>query len=246
LGTGGTEQNGLRGEQSDFSNAKEKDQALIPFEKLMQKIHRDRKKMEWYWWADPGSATCFAILFAAINPYTKDVYWLDNIYEKNQGEMTTKKIGRRAIAIRNEIYDDPLVWRGGYDEAATWFSNEWNEHFPNEPALEPSQKALNDKSDGLSLMKDIMLAGKWHMSDRCEEFHKELRSYKTDDKGRLIKRNDHLIDDGRYILGAAGYSLTDKEEYIEARDENFRGAKISDDFDELDDWGNKSDVIDPW
>lgn len=217
-----------------------KEIALIPHDQLMARIWKDRKKLEWYWWADPAGATCFAVLFAAINTYTRDVYWLDEIYEREQAEMTVKKIGARAIAIRNELNDDKMAWREGYDEAETWFLNEWIENFPNEAGLEPSRKAKSDKDSGLSLMKDIMLAGKWHMSDRCQFFFWELNKYKTNDQGRLPKKDDHLIDDARYILDAAGYSLPEKNEPPRLEpDEKPRGYRISDDFPENDDWGNE-------
>lgn len=203
--------------------------ALTPHEQLMAKIWRDRKKLEWLWWADPAGASCFAVLFCAINPYTKDVYWLDEIYERSQTEMTVAKLGRRIIRTREDLFESD-TWRSGYDEAAAWFHNEWLENFPDEQGLEPSQKSLRAKEDGLSQIKDIILAGKWHMSDRCQWFFWELNKYRKDDKGKIPKKDDHLIDCARYLLAASNYELKQEQEYREELDEDFRGARISDDF----------------
>lgn len=229
------------GTQKIFPMLPDKEIALTPHDELMGRLWRDRKKLEWYGWNDPAGATCFASLFCAINPFTRDVYWLDEIYEQEQREMTTLKIGRRFIDKRDELNEDVEAWRLGYDEAATWFFNEWVENFPDEPGLEPSHKAANNKEVGLSRIKDIMLAGKWHMSDRCQKFYWELTNYRKDSKGKIPKKNDHLIDDARYILAAAGYDLEEKQDRKESDDEDFRGARIEHDFPGLDEFKGRTD-----
>lgn len=213
------------------------DEAMIrKHDEVIKEIYRDRKKLKFYWWADPAGATCFAILFVAINPYSKKVYVLDEIYEKDQNRMTVKKIGREIIEKRDDLVGRALPWRGGYDEAATWFVNEWIDCFPDEEALEPTHKASNDKMAGLSLIKDIMLENLLVISDRCVNFFKELENLQKDKNGKIPKKDDHLIDDFRYILAAEFYELKPKAEYREDFDENFRGDRLIDqlkDDDEL-------------
>lgn len=199
---------------------------VVPHDKLMRELYRDRRKLRWYKWFDPAGATCFAVLFVAINPYSKKVYILDEIYEKRQIEMTTKRLGRRAIEKRRELYDKNKAWRMGYDEAATWFVNEWIDNFPQEDNLEPSSKAKNDKADGLTLIKDIMLGGLMQISDRCKKFYWEMDNLAKDKNGNIPKANDHLIDDLRYILGSEGYTLNKEQEYREEVDEDFRGESL--------------------
>lgn len=216
-----------------------------PHAELVKEILRDRKKLEWYWWADPAGASCFAVLFTAINPYTKKIYFLDEIYETDQGRMTVKQIGRRTIEKREELYDRG-EWRQGYDEAATWFANEFMEEFEDE-ALEPSHKAVNDKESGLSLIKDIFLHDKAVISDRCVKFFWELDNFFKDKNGRYPKKDDHLIDNCRYTLAAAHYSFQEQQEYREEEDEDFRGARISDDFPGLDEFAGRTEQWEnPW
>lgn len=203
------------------------DESMIrPHSQVMAEVIRDRKKLKWYLWADPAGATCFGVLFVAINPYSKKVYILDEIYETNQREMTTKKVGRRMIDIREDLYDRPSDWRMGYDEAATWFVNEWIDNFPTEDNLEPSRKAQNDKKDGLSLIKDIMLGNLLVISDRAKKFYWEADHYQKDKKGNIPKKDDHLLDCLRYILAADGYNLKTEREYEEELDEDFRGESL--------------------
>lgn len=214
---------------------------ITPHKDLIQKLHRDRKKLHWFAWCDPAGATCFAVLFVAINPYTKKVYVLDEIYEHEQSEMTTLRIGKRLIQKRDELHHRAQEWRLGYDEAATWFHNEWMDHFEDEEGLEPSHKHLNKKSVGLTLIKDIFLAGLLEISDRCEKFYWELDQYRKDDKGNIPKKDDHLIDCFRYILGAESYSLPEEKEIILEERPRRERKRLEDEFDELSQDGFNSD-----
>ena len=45
---------------------------------------------------DPASTSCFAVLFVAINKYTKEVWLLDEIYETEQMKTTSKQIWERS------------------------------------------------------------------------------------------------------------------------------------------------------
>jgi hypothetical protein len=216
-----------------------------PHAELLHEIHKDRKKLEWYWWADPAGASCFAVLFVAINPYTKKIYVLDEIYETRQSHMTVRVIGKEALEKRDELWDRG-EWRQGYDEAAAWFQNEFLAEFSDE-YLEPTEKATTDKEAGLSLIKDVLLADRVVISDRCVKFFWELDNFFKDKKGKYPKVNDHLMDDLRYILRAANYEFSETEEYREEHDDTFRGARISDDFPELDEFrGKRDDWGDVW
>jgi hypothetical protein len=201
-------------------------EAIVPHAELMTRIARHKRRLEWFAWADPAGASTFAMLFGAIDPYSRDVYIVDEIYEQKQEEMTVKRIGERMRAKTEELFTGE--WRHGYDEAETWFANEMLEHFGIH--FEPTQKNKNDKTTGLSLIKDVMLAGKLHLSDRCRKLYWEMDNYQKDDSGKIVKKNDHLIDCLRYILGASYYSLNESVEVKPEKDEMWRGARIEDDF----------------
>jgi len=216
-----------------------------PHQRVIQEIARDRSRLEWFSWSDPAGASCFAVLYVAINPYSRTVYVLDEIYEQRQSEMTVNKIGERIIKTTRELYENEGEgdWRLGYDEAETWFANEMLEHF--KLHFEPTQKAGNAKDQGITLIKDIMLSGKIVISDRCRKLWWELDNYQTDDKGKFVKKNDHLVDCLRYILAASYYTLNESEHTNPEKDEMWRGARIEDDFPSLkgaDEWESEQDL----
>ena len=96
------------------------------FKGVMNDIQKDIKKLDWYCITDPGSTTCFAVLFAAINPYTKQVYLLDELYETSQENTTVRQIYPRIKAKMKELNPHIEIddWYKVYDEAAAWFATE--------------------------------------------------------------------------------------------------------------------------
>ena len=181
----------------------------------------------------------FGVLFIAFNPYTKDVYVLDEIYEKDQLNTSVNVIGPEILEKQHQFLIKQ-EWTNIYDEAATWFQTEMTDRF--DVFFIPTQKSQNKKEHGLSLMKDIMLEGLLHVSDRCRYFYWECENYIKDKNGKIPKINDHLIDCFRYFLGASCYELNEKEEYImpkrvKAFDSMIKGYR-GDIEDEVNDWGN--------
>lgn len=185
-----------------------------PHAEIMAEIGRDKHKLLWQVVCDPGNASVFGVLFRAVNPYTKKVYRLDEIYEREQANTSTSKIIPRIRSMKDELYPGwrahGIEWRQTYDEAATWFQTEASASF--EEYFFPTRKALHDKNQGISLLKDQLLQGLTVISDRCINFINEYQNYIRDANGQPIKENDHLIDCDRYGNAAAGLFLTSEEE----------------------------------
>lgn len=198
-----------------------------PHEQIMKQLFKDQRKLEWYVIADPAAASTFAVLYLALNPYTKHWYATDEIYESEQARMSVRVIGKEIETTKREL-SEIGDWNNVYDEAETWFANEYLDAF--QVGWQPTKKSAHDKEGGLSLIKDTLLAGKLTMSDRCQKLFWEMDNYFKDKNGKIPKANDHLIDCFRYAQSAAHYSLNEETEYLEEKDENFRGARISDDF----------------
>ena len=182
---------------------------VFPHKQLMDEVMRDATKLVWQVGCDPGNATCFAVVFRAINPYTKKVYVLDEIYETNQADTSTSRIMPRIRAKRDELFPNwqahRIDWEQIYDEAATWFAtealNSYDEHFT------PTVKATRPKDFGLSLLKDQMLGDLIVFSDRCKNTVKELAGYIRDKDGKIPKKNDHTIDVNRYLNAFSSVDL---------------------------------------
>jgi hypothetical protein len=85
-----------------------------------------------------------------------------------------------------------------------------------------------------------MLARVWYCSDTCKNFIFEIENYIKDEKDRIPKENDHLIDCARYTNGANYYSMAEVRE-PESKDpfDLPRFKKMSDDikdYYQLKDW----------
>lgn len=180
---------------------------VMTFANMMREIEKDKHKLQFWSVADPGSATCFAVLFGAYNPYTKKVYFIDELYIKKQEETSTRKVWPRIDYKVKEIANPSMygdVWSYGYDEAATWFFQEVLDTY--NVFMQPTEKSKANKKDGISLLKDLLIINKAVLSDRCIDLFGEMDAYMLGPNGQYIKKDDHLIDCARYFLKFVGYS----------------------------------------
>lgn len=187
-----------------------------PHAEVMAIVLRDRRKLIWQVIADPGNATVFAVLFRAINPFTKVVYRLDEIYATKQAETSTSKIIPLIRAKREELCPGfealGIEWDQIYDEAATWFATEALANYGE--VFTPTQKGTRDFNEGLSLLKDQYLHSLTVISDRCIKLSSEVENYTKDPKTGKPRKEcaDHLIDCDRYGNDFAGVDLSPEEE----------------------------------
>jgi len=189
----------------------ERGRHMKPHAWLMDRIKRDANHLTWINGMDPGSSSVFAGLQVAINPYTKEIYFLDETYEKQEDNTTATKLWPQMEAQENELFPgtDPNRFMRVYDEAAKWWALDVLSHF--NIAMNPTQKAANAKDMGLSILRTAFSFDKAFVSDRCKWFAWELENYRKDSKGRIPKKNDHLIDTARYIIHEAGYFITEED-----------------------------------
>lgn len=214
---------------------------IKPHMEVLKEIKRDKNKLEWFCIADPGTTTCFAVMFAALNPYTKKMYILDELYEKDQYRTSVRQMYPRIDAKMAELFPEGDViedWHKCYDEAAAWFANETQAQYG--VYFFPTNKQLNKKEQGISLIKDQLVHNLVVISDRCKNLAYEVENYVRDESGKIPKINDHLLDAWRYLNGAANYNMVEALEIIkEKNDRARRFHKMSDDIIDLrrdEDW----------
>ncbi len=82
----------------------------------------------------------------------------------------------------------------------------------------PSAKHLNKKSEGIGLLKDLFMTGKLLVSDRCVNLIRELKTYRLNDTGQFVKKDDHSIDALRYAVGASHYTIKESSAPIAPAD----------------------------
>lgn len=181
-----------------------------PHATLMEEISRDIRKLDWFCISDPGTTTVMGFLFLAVNPYSKRIYVLDEIYEKDQKRTSVQRVmpvclQKADLLAKGVSFEDD--WTKVYDEAAAWFTNEVMQQYGY--YFMPTLKAHNKKENGISLIKDILVHNAVSISDRCEKLLWEMEQYIADSDGKFPKHHDHLIDCFRYFLAAANYSMVE-------------------------------------
>ena len=223
----------------------DKSKHVKPDSAVAEEIRRDLGKLQWLSFSDPGSTTCFANLTVAYNPYIKHLYFLSELYEKDPMETTTRRIWPRIQenALKwhpQSNFANSDTWRKGYDEAAAWFANEVADAFG--IGLEPTNKKLSDKQNGLSLIKDQLLEGRITVAESCKNLVWEIERYVKDKNGEIPKKNDHLIDIWRYINSAIGYKFAAEEKNNDRFNEmGWRAVRLADEYDLEDMFGFQED-----
>jgi len=61
-------------------------------------------------------------------------------------------------------------------------------------------KAFNGVDSGITDVWNRMVAGKLKVFRTCQNWLKEYRKYRRDEKGRIVKEDDHLMDATRYLV----------------------------------------------
>jgi len=185
---------------------------------VLAEIAKDVDKLEWHVIADPGNTTVFGVLIVALNPYTKKLYIVDEIYEKNQINTSTSSIYPRIVAKCQALYPNSDMhddWVKTMDQQAAWFATEVMNQYG--VYFQPSAKHLKSKEEGLSLVKDMLLHDLVIISDRCTHLWNEMEKYARDDKGNIPKIHDHLIDCLRYGLIAMNYTMHEVVEAVRTK-----------------------------
>lgn len=170
---------------------------------LLKMISKDRKNMNWYTILDPGQS-CFAVMFACVNRYTSQMYLLDEIYELDRNKTSSGQIWPRVKAIQKSLCSYDNKWSTYCDEAASWFPLEIFDSFGEN--IYPTKKAKHNKKDDVSFIKDLILKDdSFYISSDMPGLIKELENYVTKEDGSYIKRNDHQIDNLRYLISLSGF-----------------------------------------
>lgn len=181
-----------------------------PYDEVKRKIERNFRDYDFHTVFDPASSSTFGGLFLAFNRHTKKVTALDVIYETKVEEMSTMMIMPRALEIMSEWQNDFSEWTITYDNAAKWFQNEVQYNYNDAPfSLTPCDKDLKNKEAKLGQIKEMLKWDFFEMTDKCWWLLWEMMSYRKDEKGRIPKENDHLIDCLRYGLNAMGYDFNE-------------------------------------
>ena len=103
-----------------------------------------------------------------------------------------------------------------------------------------TEKRHGDKEEGLSIIKDQLIHNSVVISSNCKNLFEEMQRYAKDSRGRIPKKNDHLIDCYRYLIDAANYDFNSVMEFVRRidpmEDGRFRRWGDENEIDLDDDW----------
>jgi len=181
---------------------------IKPHGHIIAELKGDWSRLTWCVVCDPGTASVTAMIYFAYNPYTSKAYFLDEIYEEDQRKNTVNLIGKEFLDKKMQL-NRRAEWVQVCDEAAAWFISEMLDRY--DEYFMPTEKHLNKKDSGISLIKDCMLNGDFVVSDRCPKLVWEIEQYIKDKNGKIPKEDDHLIDSVRYGFAAVDYKLNEEK-----------------------------------
>lgn len=184
----------------------------VPYDVIEARILQDKEKLRWYQIFDPGYATCFHVMFACINPYTSEVFILDEIHETDRKKLSVKQLWPRVLEKENALYKDGN-WRRVYDSAAPGFPQEVRASFPSgrKYGFRPTYKEKDDEDTYFRIINTIFHTGRGLVAEHCIATIEEIENYLTDDSGNYPDENNHALDDFRYLLKADNYKLIEQE-----------------------------------
>lgn len=190
------------------------EQMVHPHDALMSVLRPDRENLQYFMCLDPGFATCFAVLFAAYNPYTSEIIILDEIYETNRMNTLVHKLWPRIFERVLEFtpWDSSgASWRAIYDygtrpELPFEIRSQFPKHeVPFVPTVKSGKKD-EDRDAWCRRYNEAMSQGMVRFSGRCLKTVWETENYYLDENGRYPTENDHQIDNLRYLLKYLNYS----------------------------------------
>jgi hypothetical protein len=139
---------------------------------------------------DCALAGTTAAAWGALDRESQTLY-VYSVYKRQQAET----------AVHAEAIKGRGLWVPGVGDAAdivdtdrTQFLTKYRQH--------GIDLQLPDKQveTGIQDVYDLMSAGRFKVFASCVAFFEEFRLYRRDEKGKIVKQNDHIMDAVRYLV----------------------------------------------
>lgn len=183
---------------------------IYPSDVIEAELSRDKQNLKWIAVFDPGYATCFAAIFAAYNPYTAQIYIVDEIYSTDKSKNSVHEIWPKVESIQKHHYDGR--WENIYDSAALGFAVEvdaWcRAKYRYSVGMIPTVKARNDEDDYFrAINASFSQPGQVKIARKCRGLISEIENYETDEHDRYPDENNHSLDSMRYLYKFLGFTV---------------------------------------
>lgn len=179
--------------------------------RLDEILPKDLNKWKLIIACDPASTSVFGVIFGFWNEYSKKLIIFDEIYEDNASNMTARQIYKQIQEKIKPWKDKVRKIEWVYDEAAAWFLNEMSE-VDKRVWLYKSNKSEFGIEGYINLVREIMNHDMIQITGNCVKWWWEHENYQKDAKGRLVDKDDHLINATQYLCGHLGLDFNSKNE----------------------------------
>lgn len=179
---------------------------IAPIEVINAETLRDKSHMKWITSIDPGYAECFAVLFLGYNPYTGQIYIVDEIYLKDRNKCAVPEVWPLIEKKQKQHFSG--TWTNIYDNAALSFSVEVNSYLRDQGRSANLIPTIKQKGDEDEYFRAINTSysdlGRVKVAKHCLGYIKEAENYETDEFDRYPDKNNHQLDNNRYIYKYLG------------------------------------------
>lgn len=140
--------------------------------------------------ADPAISSFCGVLWYAEDPDTGD--WYAYREALLNGLAPSELVNKIRELSRHEKLWDLII-----DTHETWFVKEYNKIDPSQPISLPTK--VNNKENFIALLKEDLHYKRIKVFSNLENTISQIRTYRRDNRGKIIKENDHLVDCSLYF-----------------------------------------------
>lgn len=171
---------------------------------------------------DPGQNTT-ACIWGAVDPDTGILYLYSEYYKGGvKGQKDPFIIHAEAIRSRGKWIQGACDWAGTADDRRSiidLYRDDYNLH------LIKADKAVES---GIQKVWEYMSTGKLKVFRNLSNWLGEFRLYARNERGQIIKRNDHLMDASRYLIMTGLSVAASQSQLDENEDEYYNSSSFSD------------------
>ena len=137
-----------------------------------------------------------AATFGAINPDNGTIYiYADYLRGQAEPSIHASAIKQKCIWKESPVAIDPAA-RGRSQQDGKQLSKVYREHGLRIHIADNAVEA------GIYKVWEALSTGRLKIFKSCKDFQREYVSYRRDEKGRIVKDNDHVLDSARYLISA--------------------------------------------
>lgn len=187
---------------------------------VITSVHTKDEQVEYYCVLNPGNSTVFAASLYAVNRHSGEFYCLDELKIHDSNETSVKAVWPKVeemITKITSLRDVNIIVNG----EKPWFSRDLDDLWDISSTL--TDKDCKKYDFNINLIKDIAMAKRLVVSEKCRELVRESETYQRNKKSMKIPMDETklLLYNLRAALSACGYTTELLEKKLHYTKEDF-------------------------